>query len=368
MGLVSSMPIIGVHVVQKKLADGTPRFYYYAERGAKTSFWQTDGFRYDLRKQKLPFEFVQAFNEATRRKPIKQTFGALVADYLGEDDSPFNRRLSQSTRRDRRKYCDLIREIKLKGGKLALDAPLEAFENKAVRKYIRAWHQSMADTPKKADEAKIALSAVLQYGVARGDLTFNVARGIEGMYQRVEDARVWTTEEAEAFLSEASPVMRLGFQFIRYTGLRRKDAVEITTTADHGEHLVWRTSKSRRRHELLVPILPQLRPVMAELATLRGGFETPPMTILFNQRGLPWTPDGFSASFNKHRAKHELTPTIHGLRKNAATDWIIYQNQRPDLITDDMICDHFDWSRATLKKMKRIYVNRGAVIKAVLGH
>jgi len=30
-----------------------------------------------------------------------------------------------------------------------------------------------------------------------------------------------------------------------------------------------------------------------------------------------------------------------------------------------MICDHFDWTRATLKKMKRIYVNRGAVIEAL---
>jgi hypothetical protein len=94
--------------------------------------------------------------------------------------------------------------------------------------------------------------------------------------------------------------MRLGFQFIRYTGLRRKDAVEITTAADHGG------------------------------MTLQEKFETPPVTTLFNRSGRPWTADGFSASFNKQRARHDLAPTIHGLRKNAATDWIIYQNQRPD--------------------------------------
>lgn len=105
---------------------------------------------------------------------------------------------------------------------------------------------------------------------------------------------------------------------------------------------------------------------MAELATLREKFETPPVTILFNRSGRPWIADGFSASFNKQRAKHDQAPTIHGLRKNAATDWIIFQHQRSDLITDDMICDHFDWTRATLKKMKRIYVNRGAVIEALV--
>jgi hypothetical protein len=32
-----------------------------------------------------------------------------------------------------------------------------------------------------------------------------------------------------------------------------------------------------------------------------------------------------------------------------------------------MICDHhFDWTRAALKKMKRVYVNRGAVTEAIL--
>ena len=91
------------------------------------------------------------------------------------------------------------------------------------------------------------------------------------------------------------------------------------------------------------------------------------MTILFNSRGTPWSADGLSASFNKHRAAHAIEPTLHGLRKTAATDWIIHQTRNPALITDDMICDQFDWTRATLNRMKRIYVDRGAVVEEITG-
>jgi hypothetical protein len=149
--------------------------------------------------------------------------------------------------------------------------------------------------------------------------------------------------------------------------LRRKDAVEITHDARVGDHLVWASSKSRRSHELVIPILPALRPVLGELDSMRRAFAASPATMLFNSRGESWTPDGLSASFNKHRAAHGLEPSLHGLRKTAATDWIIHQTRHPALISDDMICDQFDWTRATLKRMKRIYVDRAAVVAEITG-
>lgn len=360
------MPVEGVHVVPKRLAGGAVRYYYYPWRGAKHSFWQTDGFRYDLAARKLPQDFIDALYEARQPSSKAGKLGGLIDDYLTSPESPFQS-LSPATKKDRRRYLDRVRDMKLKGEKRAEDAPLSAFERAGMRRYIRKWRGAMKDTPKAADEAKIALSAVLQYGVAQGDLTFNVCHGIESLYEREDDARTWTEDEQALYLSDAGELDRLRFLFIRYTGLRRKDGVEIETTADHGEHLIWRSSKSRRRHEMLIPVLPQLRPVMAALAVRRESFKTPPPTIIFGARGKPLTPDGFSAMFNRQREAHGIEPTMHDLRKNAATDWIIYQNERPDLITDDMICDHFDWTRATLKRMKRIYVNRSAVIDAISG-
>ena len=366
----ASVPIKGLHIVRKRLANGVDRYYYYPFRSSKSCFWYTDNYRYDLRTQKLPQEFISKYEAAIRaskQNAPEDTFGALIVDYLGNPESPYQR-LAPATKRDRRKYLDLVREMKLKGGKPAERAPLAAFENKRMRKYIGAWRQTMSATPKKADEAKIALSAVLQWGVALGELSFNVCHGIPNIYERKEEARTWCDDEQAAFLSDASTVLRLAMLFIRWTGVRRKDAAEMTVEAmQYGEHLVWASSKSRRRHELLIPILPELRPVLAELAVLRQSFEAPPPTILFSSRGTPWTVNGLSASFNKHRVKHDIEPSIHGLRKTAATDWIIHQTKRPDLITDDMICDQFDWTRATLKRMKRIYVDRSAVVEEIAG-
>ena len=373
MGLRGNVPIEGVRIVPYKRANGGRRYYYYAYRDADTSFWQTDDFKLDLSKDKLPRDFVEAYTAASKPDgPAEGTFGKLVNEYLSEPNSPYHK-LAAATKKDRRKYIDRVRDMRVKDGRLAVNAPVSTFDNKAMRRWISAWHNEMASTPKAADETLVALSAILSYGKAKGDLLVNICHGMPKMYERpTEDARVWTEDEQENFFSDAHQHLRLAAMFIRYTGLRRKDAVEIEAAAQIGDYLVWRASKSRRRKKgeagnMAIPILPQLRPVLAELAVLRAKLAASPTTLLFNSRGRPWTPDGFSASFNKHRARHQISATIHGLRKNAATDWIIYQREHPTLISDDDICAQFDWTRADLKKMKRIYVNDTAVIRAITG-
>lgn len=92
------------------------------------------------------------------------------------------------------------------------------------------------------------------------------------------------------------------------------------------------------------------------------------MTVLFNSRGHPWTEDGSSSSFYRHRNACGLTdnpPSIHDLRKTAATSMVILQQSYPNEISDAVLVDMFGWTMATLTKMKRIYVSDEAVIAAM---
>jgi integrase len=92
------------------------------------------------------------------------------------------------------------------------------------------------------------------------------------------------------------------------------------------------------------------------------------MTVLFNSRGQPWTADGLSTSFYRHRdiaLESENLPTIHDLRKTAATNMVILQQRFPDQITDQVLSDMFGWTSGTRTKMKRIYVSDAAVIRAM---
>ena len=128
------------------------------------------------------------------------------------------------------------------------------------------------------------------------------------------------------------------------------------------------TSKSGGKNTAIVPIIPPLADLLHELDEKREAFKVVPLTILYNSYGKPWTEDGFSTSFYRHRAECGLKknpPTIHDLRKTAATQMVVLQKSYPDLITDSVLVDMFGWTMTTLSKMKRIYVNDEAVIAAM---
>ncbi|MBO6689525.1 MAG: hypothetical protein JJ931_04305 [Henriciella sp.] len=100
----------------------------------------------------------------------------------------------------------------------------------------------------------------------------------------------------------------------------------------------------------------------------RAKLNVTPTTLLFNTYGKPWTADGLSSSFYRHRAtamEGDDLPSIHDLRKTAATNMVVTQQRFPDVITDQVLCDMFGWTTGTLAKMKRIYVSDVAVIEAM---
>ena len=159
-----------------------------------------------------------------------------------------------------------------------------------------------------------------------------------------------------------------GFRLPAFTGLRLGDLLQLPLSARTRQHLIIPTSKSGGQNFAIVPIVPPLADLLTELDRRRETFKVTPVTILFNSFGSSWTEDGFSTSFYRHRAECGLTknpPSIHDLRKTAATQMVILQKSYPDLITDSVLVDMFGWTMTTLKKMKRIYVNDEAVIEAM---
>ncbi len=164
--------------------------------------------------------------------------------------------------------------------------------------------------------------------------------------------------------------MRVAFDLLLQTGLRREDLIKLKISDQKGQHLVVPTGKSRGRNRVLLPITPPLENLLDEISQKRSRLPKQPETILFSSRGESWTADGFGASFNRHRkligfGPDNNGPTIHDMRKTCATNLFVLQRRYPAQITDHVFVDMFGWTEKTLSQMKRIYVSDDAVIKAM---
>ena len=364
MGLI--MSIDGIHVVRRKLASGAVRYHYYAYRGGP-KFWESDGERVD--EKRLPDGFPQAYTTAIEdeNRPAAGTFGRALALY--RERSPKFKRMRPKGKMARIKYLDKWSEMPMRNTKPARMAPLEAFDSRGIIRRITAYRDRVwGHSPSAADEAVIALSAFLTWCRKEGMLDWNRAQGIDSVYERPVSARVWEAGEQAAFLLMAPQHVRWAFQLALFTGLRLSDLVRLTVADRTREHLIIPTGKSGGRNTALVPLVPELRDLLEELDAERARLAVAPTTLLFSSRGTPWTADGLKSSFYRIRdraVEAEDKPTIHDLRKTAATHMVVLQQKHITLITDALLCDMFGWTLGTLTKMKRIYVSDTAVIEAM---
>lgn len=364
------MSIKGMYATPKTLANGRVRYYYYAYRGGPR-FWISDDNRIDLPGKRLPPEFVAAYNDsvADERMPVKDTFAYVVSLYRSKSQA--FKRMKVKGQTARIKYLDAWQEMQLSGRQSAASAPITVFDNRKIIRFITSHRDKVwGHSPSSADEAVLALSAFLTWCKKDGRLDWNRAQGIESLYHRPTEARIWSNEEQTRFTKTAPIHLKWAFQLLLHTGLRREDLTRLPMSAITNEHLLIPTGKSRGRQTALIPITPPLRSLLSELDQARRGLTPIPTTILFSSYGRPWTAEGFSTSFDRHRAKINLGPkdngpTIHDMRKTCATNMIILQHSFPDQISDQFLIDLFGWTTGTLAKMKRIYVSDQAVIDAI---
>ncbi|MEM6554458.1 MAG: tyrosine-type recombinase/integrase [Pseudomonadota bacterium] len=361
------MPIKGVWAVPKKLSNGQTRVYYYLNRHGGPCFWSSDDGPLDGRR--LPPDFVAAYEaaQATRHGPSKGSFGRAVLEY--EQRSAKFKRMSMRGQAARSNYLDRWRSMKLKNGHSADTAPLAVFDQRGIIKYITKYRdETWGHSPSGADEAVFALSAFLRWAKSEGRLDWNRCEGIPGLYERPTEARIWSEQEQTEFLADAPWAVVHFFKLALFTGLRLSDLVKLPVTACKREHIIIPTGKSRGRNTAIVPIVPPLRELIEAIDARRAKLKAAPTTLLFNSYGKPWTADGLASSFYRQRRgsmSGDGLPSIHDLRKTAATNMVLTQQRFPDVITDQVLCDMFGWTLGTLSQMKRIYVSDGAVIAAI---
>lgn len=360
------MPIKGVWTVPRKLADGKTRYYHYPSRRGGKSFWISDQ---RLDGKRLPPEFTAAYEAAKAKElgPAKGSFGQAVKEY--EQRSTKFKRMSLRGQAARSNYLDRWRSMKLKNGHNADTAPLAVFDQRGIIKYITKYRdETWGHSPSGADEAVFALSAFLRWAKSEGRLDWNRCEGIPGLYERPTEARIWSEKEQSEFLADAPWALAHFFKLALFTGLRLSDLVKLPVTACKREHIIIPTGKSRGRNTAIVPIVPPLRELIEAIDARRTKLKAAPTTLLFNSYGKPWTSDGLASSFYRQRRiaiTGDDLPSIHDLRKTAATNMVLTQQCFPDAITDQVLCDMFGWTLGTLSQMKRIYVSDEAVIGAM---
>jgi integrase len=282
----------GIHSVQMRLADGKVAVYYYAWRGGP-------------RLSGVPGspEFLHSFHEAhaTRTRPLQGCLFTLIAEfrssaeYLG---------LSPSTRRA---YSTYLREVEIEFG----DMPFRAIENPKARGEFKQWRDRMAATPRKADYAWTTLARVLSVAKDRGRISSNPCERGGRLYAADRADKIWTEADVARLLAVASPEMELALMLALWTGQRQGDLLALPWSAYDGSHIRLRQSKTGAA--VMVRVGQPLKNLLDQ---------TPKRSpsVMTNRSGVPWTSDGFRASWRKLCIKAKIEGlTFHDLRGSAVT-------------------------------------------------
>ncbi|SEQ34158.1 Phage integrase family protein [Faunimonas pinastri] len=339
----------GIHRVRRELADGTLRYHYYAWRGGP-KFWSSEV----AVASPAPQAFQDAYRQAqARRAAPVQSERNTISELIGKFKIEVMPGLKASTRES---YDFSLQLIEKKFGR----AEIGAFTVPAMRGDIKGWHRSFSETPRAADMRLGVLVRLLNYAKDEGLITGHCADDIDRLHKVSRADIIWTPSEIENFAAEAPFPLWLGIHFLRLSGMRRGDALRVQLSADKGSWLEWRTSKSNERTEVVIPIVRELRAVLDAAKRYREAKRVESTTILFNSLGRPWTPSGFSTSFDRRREALGIEKHVHDLRGTAATKFMEAG------LTDGEIAEVMGWRTDDIAKIRSRYVSRAAIVSAAI--
>jgi integrase len=289
-----------IKVTKKVLADGAVRVFRYHRKTGKRI----------LGEPGTP-DFMASYAEAARAVPAAathDTLGGLIGRYKA------SRSFGDTAPSTRRMYDLYLQQILDDWG----DMPIGALDDRRVRGDIIAEHDRRAETARRsADYWLSTLRRVISYGHDIGVLNNNHALRIEKAYRADRSDKIWLPEDVSAFSCVASAELVLALTLALHTGQRQGDLLRLTWSAYDGSAIRLIQSKSRRRgnpgREVYVPLTQT-----AKLAL--DATEQRAITILTNSDGMPWTQDGFRASWRKTRIKAGITDlTFQDTRGTAVT-------------------------------------------------
>jgi integrase len=330
----------GVHKLKIK-----GRTYYYAWRGGPRVHGEVG----------TP-EFMASYNEAieSRRTPEPGRFKSLVVLYKA---SPDYVKLADSTRRNWSPWLDRIAEY---FGELRI-AQFDRPEK--IRPIVRRWRNQWADKPRSADYGMQVLSRVLSYAVdPLGKIAGNPCEGIKQLYSGDRSEIIWTDADIQHLaagggLEHRCPVeISYAVDLACHTGLRLGDLLRLSWPHVEEDAIRFSTGKSRGRREAIIPLYDGLRDVLARIPKRST-------VILTNQRGRPWTVNGFGTAFNRAKIRASMNNRdlhFHDLRGTAATRFYVAG------LSNRVIAEILGWSEDQVERIIRRYVDRAAATKAAI--
>jgi len=346
----------GPHVF-RKLRDGKPCVWFvYAWRGGPQVWRQEGGTKPETRKGKIA-DLIAAARADFRIGP-EATIAGLIGDYRR---SPEWGKLSESTKPTWLLWLDRIKE---QFG----DAPVDAFDDRSMRRDVLEWRDRWSHQPRSADMAIQVLSRLLSWGVDRTRLSTNIATGISQLYEVDRSDIIWEQHHFDAFLPHASAEVQEAVELAACTGLRRGDLIKVPLSAVGDHAIIWQTGKSRGRNRIVIPLLPETKAVIRRInerfeANMAKRVPSKryrrPDTILFNSWWRPWTASGFGGRFNDAKVASGIEVNLHDLRGTFATRCMIAG------LTDQEIADILGWSTKDVALIRAKYVDQARVVVAI---
>lgn len=288
----------GLHWTKAKLADGRTATYWYAWRGGPRLTGEYGSPEFHESYRKACSEHLDQ-----RRATAPRDMNWLTDRY---EDSPEYKSAAEKTRKD---YARHLATIRAEFGALTV----AEIEVRGSRSLFLEWRDEIATKrgTRTGDYAFAVLARVLSWAADREYLARNPCEKAGRLHTGNRKNMVWSLDEEAAFLAQASAPMRLMLLLALWTAQREGDLLRLTWKAYDGRSLTLRQGKGGVR--IRVPVAAPLKAVLD--ATKRAGVQ-----IVVNRSGLPYTADGFRASFRKACEAASVTGrTFHDLRGTFST-------------------------------------------------
>ncbi|WP_157961763.1 site-specific integrase [Acuticoccus kandeliae] len=216
-------------------------------------------------------------------------------------DSAHFKRLAPRTQQD---YSSLLSTVSGFVG----DKSYAGFTSARIIRHVQ---DKLDETPRRADYAIAALSAVFGWAKKRGMVSENPCSGIEKINKGGAGYRAWTAAEIATFVTGCNDFEWLVFVLGLYTGQRPGDLVKLTWFEFDGER--FRILQGKTKVALEIDAHPVVRETLAAMRRTDG-------TILAKADGSPLKRTDLSSRWRHTQARLGLSGcTIHGLRTTSST-------------------------------------------------
>jgi len=297
----------GIHVIQKRLADGTTRIYTRHRKTNEKLPGKPGSAEWTKRRRELDAQVGKKKREAS-------TLAGLMDAWMSSTEYDDNV-TSQSHRDNNERVCALIKAARVVEAETKVlspplgETPIKMLCDKSFRISIKTYRQQLADQRKAAgkslrevDAHMTALCACLAWGVEQEKLPFHPIGKYKKLYKSQRVAAIFGEDHIEAWLTEARKggvtykcreielvfllALTLGQRAGDLRQLRWSDYVVNRETGLRGFN-IWplKTRKSQSCSGGFVPVLP----FVGDILDAMRGMPTEPVLTLNDKAWMPRT-------------------------------------------------------------------------------